>query len=441
MTVTNTFAHDTEPGASAPGAHAPAERATPFVPDVALPSPAASAVSLPELLAWADEHAPAIRTARAGVGVAEAAGVNASLRIPELPTVTIGAGARAADGRAGFEQELGVRQAFEVGGQARARRRAADDARTLALARVDDVRWNVHVEVHRLFVDVLLARERLEQAQRFEAFASSMRDIAGRQVEAGDTAPLVLLVADADLAATREVVLDARRQFDAYRLQLAAVAGWPTTALPELHGELPAIRRAPAIEELEASMRTHRPSLRTHELAVRAAHSRSEAARRASTPDPALGLGWEREAGPGPEPSANVFRLTVDVPLPVARLQRAEEAVAAAEATQAAATRDEHLQLLRAALVDAARALDAASDRVELYETDVIPALASNLELLERAYELGEVDIHQVSQTRERLLEATSRHIDARIAWYETAAVLEGLVGAELWSAHDQENP
>jgi len=41
--------------------------------------------------------------------------------------------------------------------------------------------------------------------------------------------------------------------------------------------------------------------------------------------------------------------------------------------------------------------------------------------------------VHQVSQTRERLLTATGQYIDARITYYETAATLEGLVGTELW--------
>ena len=50
---------------------------------------------------------------------------------------------------------------------------------------------------------------------------------------------------------------------------------------------------------------------------------------------------------------------------------------------------------------------------------------------------LGEVDIHQVSQTRERLLTATGQHIDSRITYYETTATLEGLVGAEIWSTEE----
>ena len=41
--------------------------------------------------------------------------------------------------------------------------------------------------------------------------------------------------------------------------------------------------------------------------------------------------------------------------------------------------------------------------------------------------------MHQVSQTRERLLKATREYIDARITYYEAAATLEGLAGTELW--------
>ena len=79
--------------------------------------------------------------------------------------------------------------------------------------------------------------------------------------------------------------------------------------------------------------------------------------------------------------------------------------------------------------------MNSAAERVALYETDIMPQLEENLALLERAYELGEVDIHQVSQTREQLLTATGRYIEARVTYYEAAAELEGLVGAEIWPA------
>ena len=88
---------------------------------------------------------------------------------------------------------------------------------------------------------------------------------------------------------------------------------------------------------------------------------------------------------------------------------------------------------LRGDLARAVDALDSAAARVALYDTGIVPHFEEALALLQRAYELGEVDVHEVSQTRQRLLNATAQYIDARVAYYETAAVLEGLVGTEVW--------
>jgi cobalt-zinc-cadmium efflux system outer membrane protein len=145
-------------------------------------------------------------------------------------------------------------------------------------------------------------------------------------------------------------------------------------------------------------------------------------------------FGYGREAGPAPEPDAEVWLLHVLMPIPLWHRNQEARARAEAELQVAGGERDATATRLRGELLQAATALDAAAERVALYETDVVPQLEENLALLQRAYELGEVDVHQVSQTRERLLTATGQYIDALVTYYETAATLEGLVGTELWT-------
>ena len=71
---------------------------------------------------------------------------------------------------------------------------------------------------------------------------------------------------------------------------------------------------------------------------------------------------------------------------------------------------------------------------LELYTSELIPQLSKNFKLLQRAYELGEVDIQRVSQTRERLLDAMTQYTKARVLYFDRAVTLEGLVGTEQWS-------
>ncbi len=411
--------------------YAPAEVRATLVPRVVV-DPDASSLGLAELLAWADAHAPAIQVARAQVGMADAAWRDARPFFPSNPQISFAGGERRVDGTGAFEFEVAVQQQLALWGQRRAALRSAEERQRLARGVVEEVRWSVHVEVHRLYANVLVLGERLEQAERFVAFARSMRDIGARQVEAGESSPLVLLVTDADLAQTRSSLVEARQARDALMARLAAVIGWPDAQLPALDGELPPVRRAPDVPVLLERMTTGHPSLRMRELAVEAARAQLRSARRDALPQPTVGIAYTEEgAVDGPRPA--IAMATLNLPLPVWRRNPGGRAGARAQLERAARERDQTYAELRGELVRAAIVLEAAVERVELYANGVVPQLEENLTLLERAYELGEVDVHQLSQTRERLLDAMGRYIDARVAYYDAVATLEGLVGAEIW--------
>ena len=219
-------------------------------------------------------------------------------------------------------------------------------------------------------------------------------------------------------------------------LQIGKSPEWHST-LPDVQGSLPEVRQAPDVNSLLALMAEHHPSLRTRELAVVAGRSRLALEDREAWPEPTVGLSYGREAAPGPEAEADVWLFNLTFPIPLWRTNQDGRARAEAELVVADREREATATRLRGDLLQAAIALNAAVDRVALYETGVVPQLEENLVLLQRAYELGEVDVHQVSQTRERLLTATGQYIDARITYHETAATLEGLVGTELWPAQE----
>ena len=418
------------------GVYAPAEITPPFTPQGQPVRPTeGSTLVLDEVLVWADAHAPPIRTARARVGAAEATQIEASIALPANPQVGIGAGGRQVGGDVGVELEASVSQQLEVAGEPALRRTWAARQREVAEAEVNEARWLVHVQAHRLFATLLMSEERIAQAARFVEFAQSLRAIAAHKVEAGEAAPLVLLVADADLAQTSMALVSATQQRDQLRAQLSALIGWPAQrSLLSIQGELPPVRPSPEIEALMASMARNHPSLRVRELAVAAQRARHNLAERDAWPQPTLGLSYGREApvllG---DRAAHIWMFSLTVPLPLWRTNQGERAMAKAQAEIADRERDEAITRLVGELRQAAIALDAAAERVALFQSGVLPQLEKNLALLQRAYELGEVDVTQVSQTREQLLDATSQAITARVTYYEAAATLEGLIGTELW--------
>lgn len=430
-------------GCGAPPAVPDTPRVVEFVelhvsPDIALPEPGATALTLDELLAYAEANAPAVLAARARAEVSSADVVEARIRVPENPEVSFGAGGRTVAGATGFEFEVAVEQRLEVAREPAYRLAAASRWQELAAALVDEVRWSVHVEVGRLYADLLLVEERLAQAERFVEFSESLLHVAERQVAAGESAPLILLIAQADLERQREAVIEANQVDAALRARLAAVIGWPEASVPAIVGALPQVAPAPDLALLEARMLARHPALRSRDLNIVAARAQLDLEERDGRAEPTFGVAYGREAAPGSEPEANVWMLSVGIPIPAFRSNQAGRARAAAEIDAANSARDMAERALLGELHQATVALDAAAERVAVYESGVVPNLEQNLELLRRAYELGEVDIHVLSQTRQRLLEATGNFIDARILYFETAAALEGLVGDDPWSFEEE---
>lgn len=400
----------------------------------AMPDPAADApLTLNALLAYADVHAPVVATARARLGLAEAGQVGADLTFPANPSLGLSAGTRSVGGQTGIDFEVAIQQQLEIAGEQTLRRDAARAERDAADARVDVVRWTVHVEVHRLFVALRMAEERRDQAARFVALSEKLRSIADRQIAAGESSPLILLVADADLAQTREALITIEQSRAAFTVRLAAIIGWPGE-LPSVMGTLPAVQRSPALADLTQRMLRAHPSIRAAELRVAARNADARLAARDAWLQPTVGFAVGREAAPAPdEKSASLLTISLGLPLPIWQRNQGPKAQAEAAAHVAHRARAQAVAARLGALAQARINLNGAGDRVALYAQGIMPQLAKNLALLERAFDLGEVDVHQVSQTRQRLLAAASRYLAARVDWYAQMTVLEGLVGTRIW--------
>lgn len=404
-------------------------------------------LSLDLLFAYADTHAPAVHTAIAQAQWSHASQTAASFTFPKNPTLAIGAGARVVQGVPGFDYEVALSQTLEVFGEQRARRQTADLEVELAQSIVEETRWLTHVEVHRLVWLLLVTREQHDQAEMVVEFSTTLADLAQAQVETGESSALDVLVAKAELAQAKTQLLHITQQQEVLQTRLAAIIGWPLASpLPSIDATLPPPHKPLGLETLLELLASHHPSLHRRELGIEAQRARLDLARREAHPKPSIGVSLERESAPGnpsstPSQTAHVGMLTWSLPLMLWR--RNQEAIVRAEASVLVARR-EHTQTLtslESELRVASVAVEASRATLELYTRDIIPQLRTHFELLERAYELGEVDIHQVSQTRERLLETMTQYGQARLTYFERAATLEGLVGTEVWYFQEEQPP
>lgn len=441
--------------ASMPGAVSPEDASTPAagnaghapaqVPPVAMPDPAAGGpVSLRQMLAYADQHAPALHVARQAPAQGRAAMAAATPWLPDNPEIEVAAGPRwlpsgddggpageSSGGRA-MDLSVSVRQTIEVAGERGLRVAAAERTQARLDAGLAQARWDVHRDVHDAFHQVLVARERARVAARMLAFQERLLEIAQQRLQAGDTSPLPVRVAEGETAQARVAGIAAAQAHEAARLRLAEVAGWPVTHPPEPAGALDPPRLAPGPDALRALARRHQPALPALHAALAEARARVALAERERWPKPTLGVSLAREAM-GTDESETVIMGSVGVALPLWRRNPGERAQARAEQDMARARLQAFEQQLGAQLVRQAGAVDAAARRLAGYGQEILPRFEDNLRLLERAYELGEIDILQVSVARERFLRIQSDALDAHADYFEAVAALEAVVGTDPW--------
>ncbi len=343
-----------------------------------VPDPArGQSVSLEELLAYADLHAPDLIVARTG-GRARAAAerVGASLLLPDEPFVSVAAGRRrAADGRVGWDLEASVQQRVEVGGQRGTRRAAAQRASERIEADILSDRWNVHQRVHLIFHAAVVARERVRAAESVLAFSERVVSIAKKRLGAGDISRLQTRVAEGELAIAREKKLAANQEFLAARLLLAEVSGWPAERPPDPKGALDVPRRAPPAARLVQLARAQHPELRALRAAVSEAHARRTVADRDAWPDLTLGVSLAREADPEPGRDISIALVSLGFPLPLWRRNRGERAQAEAEVRSSRSEVEALASALDSRVRRAASAVDGAAARVEVYGSENRPAV------------------------------------------------------------------
>jgi cobalt-zinc-cadmium efflux system outer membrane protein len=413
---------------------APADRSSP-------PTPADGKVTLREILDYADRNAPAIAAARTGAARADAERIAASPLVPSEPQLTVAAGARRAAGDSTVEAEVGIAQEVEIAGQRGLRFEVADAADALERRRLEQVRWQVHLEVHTAFHEALVARERFAAAEQLVAFGERLLEVAGKRRDAGDISPLQVEVAEGELALASQELVDARSRYRDARLALAEHSGWNAEQPPEPVGDLDRPRRVTDPDPLVRYALTHHPDLQLRAAEVSRARAKVRLTDREAWPNPVVGLSLAREREPGGAAEAQqIGVVSVTVPLPLFRGNRPARARARASWIGARAAEDAVRRVVRVRVVRAVAAVNAAAERVEAYGSEILPAFSSNMTKLVRAFELGEVDVLEVMVARGRFLELQRQALTAYADYFRAIAALEGETGGDVWPDEHRED-
>ncbi len=402
--------------------------------EVSLPDPAlGNRVELNALFAYADANSPVLLVARSTRSRALADRTAARIALPSNPELSVAIGPRMARTGVGLSAQIGITQELEIAGERGLRLEAADRRLELTDTEIEEIRWMVHCNVHAAFHRALLARDRAVLANRILGFQTEVLSIVERRIAAGEAGALELRLSEAEVAQARQVQVAADQLHLAARIDLAQLAGWPANDPPEPIGSLESPVEPPSAEALVARARERLPALQVDQAKVREAEARVKVAKREASPNPTIGIQYEREGNPTGDITYDIVRGAVSIPIPSAHVNQGTRARARADVTVAEAELQAELALLEGRVIRARTAVVAAAERVRSYGEDILPRFEENLVLLGRSFELGEIDLLALSIARERFLTIQNEGLEAQLEYFEALAELERTVGTELW--------
>jgi cobalt-zinc-cadmium efflux system outer membrane protein len=396
-----------------------------------LPEPGKdTVVSLDAILSYADEFAPQVIIAKKNVARSEPFFEAAKIKYPQNPNLYFYVGPRLGGESTSFDLQFSITQDLEINKERSYRKKVAEAQQDISLAEVEVAKWEAHNAVHRAFYEALIAKERVKAAERLLTFTQELLDITNRRLKAGDVSSLAVKLSEIDVAQAKQNKLLAESEYRSSCLQLALASGWPVSSPIEPKGEILAPRKTPSLNELLNIALSNHPSLKTQSAIIAAANEHVSLADVEAKPEPFVGLYFTQEAG---IPGETIGALQFGFPLARFQKNQSERSQARAERSIAEVTLETLKKNLEGEVALAAERVNSAADRIAIYGTEIIPTFESNLALLKKAFELGEIDILQISVAQEKFLALEGQALDAYSDYYRSVGELEAELGAEIW--------
>jgi cobalt-zinc-cadmium efflux system outer membrane protein len=393
-------------------------------------------VSLEALLRVAEQRAPDITVVRQR----EIQTRKSRAAVPSAlhnPTLGIEAGPRFASGRSETDYDVGVSlsQPVEIAGERGLRLDASDRRSQRAAAESSLVRWELRHEIVRVYRAAQLSRERIRLGDRVCAFAEALRKIAERRRSSGEASVIEVRIAEADAAEAERQRSLSQQALTAAQIRLGELSGWPTEVAPPPSDPLGSVPVLPELEGLLARLSPEHPELAVRRRRVSEAAAEVRLRGREAWPVPVFGAELVREGAPEGTPNYVVLG-SLSLPLPIFRRNseertraQSEELSLRAEVTRASAEVRARVRRAHAELAGALERLTLLSRAARSFE--------DGLELLERGFAAGEIELVNVTVARERWFTALSGALDARLECETALVELEAALGRTLERSAD----
>lgn len=394
-------------------------------------------VTLQDLVAAAMQRNGNLMALREERGIGEAGRIRSALR--PNPTLDLEAESGAFTGSSSEHRvSLGVSQEFLTGGKRDKRIAVARSELDRYERQIKEAERLLLLEVKQGYYDLLLAQGRVGLAQRHQGLSRRLLEIAQERFAAGEVAEIEVNLARVEAARSAAGKIEAERDLVPVRRRLLSLIGAPPSQSLQVAAAAEPTPYRGDLAGVKALALEKRPDLQLlrSELAKGEAEVSLAVAERLPNLTAGIALALEKSAtelGDLREKETEyLVGLRLSAPIPL--FDRNQAGVREARARKSGSeTRYQFARQNAEREIEAALAGLAASDEaLRLYAAEVIPGMTENLDLVQQAYQYGEIDLLEVIEEQGKFAEASRSHLSALHQRQMAQAQLEAALGIEF---------
>ncbi len=379
-------------------------------------------------VAIALENNLGLKSAESTLGIAQGQLTTAGLfpYNPELSLQVFNSRSRGLTTARSAEYSFALSQRFEIGGQRGYRKQVASANIGRVSAAIGFQKWILEMDVRRSFYQIVLLHQKFDLAEQVLGLTRDLAKLTAGKFREGYSPEFDVRFAEVEYQRALRQRTRLANQLEIAKYGLNTLLGRPPetpfTVADSLRFESVKIN----LERLTAAAFVQRRDLRGVEFERQAASSQISLARAQRLPDLQFSFLYDREQDKN--------RIGGFFSIPIKLFNRNQGRIALSQARQRVAeNRSAYLRtVVRKEVAAAYTEVLLAKKEVELMQRGILKPVAENLNLVRRAYQIGEVGILSVITAQRTFVETQNNYLDALFSYQAALIELARAVGMPL---------
>jgi cobalt-zinc-cadmium efflux system outer membrane protein len=324
-----------------------------------------------------------------------------------------------------FQPGVSLSQEFEVGGQPGYRREAAQRNLGKVAFEVSDFGRTLRFRITELFLRLLNAKAKINQAEQIVDLKNRLYEASKDRLAAGDIPGVQLAIAEFELNRAKSELISLQREYEELLSRLRTDLVLEKDESVEPVGELTRAPLAASLDELSKFALAKRPDLAALDQEKKVTEAEELLTRAERIPNVKFGMFYEKDD------KDNVVGGRVSIPLPFFDRKQGELREALSRKRIANLNYIQRRQALEKEVRAAFTRFKLAERDLSYYPEGAMKRFDESLELYQRAYQEGAIDLADAILFQNQVVEARLKFIDTLTVYNLSLAELKFQAGIE----------